>query len=142
MRVVIDTNVWVSGLLWRGMPWRLLGLAEAGQVEICAAATALIELARVLDYEQLQPRIRELGLETADIVAYAANLATIFDVPAGELIVLADPNDDVFLRCAVGAGAAYVISGDQHLLALGEHAGIPVVTVRDFLAREFPAAAT
>jgi putative PIN family toxin of toxin-antitoxin system len=140
MRVVIDTNVWVSGLLWRGMPWRLLCLAEAGQVEICVAATALIELARVLSYEQLQPRIRELGLEATDIVAYATNLATVFDVPTGEPIVLADPDDDVFLRCAVGAGGAYVISGDHHLLDLGEHAGIPIVSVRDFLTREFPAA--
>lgn len=140
MRVVIDTNVWVSGLLWRGAPWRLLCLAEAGQVEICAAAEALIELAQVLSYEQLQPRIRELGLEPSDIVAYAANLATVFDVPAGEPIVLADPDDDVFLRCAIGARAAFIISGDRHLLDLGEHAGIPIVTVRDFLAREFPSA--
>jgi predicted nucleic acid-binding protein len=35
VRIVIDTNVWVSGLLWRGMPWKLLCLAEEGEVELC-----------------------------------------------------------------------------------------------------------
>jgi predicted nucleic acid-binding protein len=51
--------------------------------------------------------------------------------------VLADP-DDVFLRCALTAEARYIISGDHHLLDLGKYADIPILTVRDFLAREFP----
>lgn len=47
MRIVIDTNIWVSGLLWRGLPWELLRLADAGQVEICTAPPMLNELERV-----------------------------------------------------------------------------------------------
>jgi putative PIN family toxin of toxin-antitoxin system len=50
VRVVIDTNIWVSGLLWRGMPWKLLCLAEAGQVELCVAPSMLVELGEVLAY--------------------------------------------------------------------------------------------
>jgi predicted nucleic acid-binding protein len=41
MHIVIDTNIWVSGLLWRGLPWRLLRLAETGVVEICMAIPLL-----------------------------------------------------------------------------------------------------
>jgi len=52
--------------------------------------------------------------------------------------VVADPDDDVFLRCAVVAGAACVVSGDRHLLDLGGYAGIPILTVRDFFVKEFP----
>jgi predicted nucleic acid-binding protein len=59
-------------------------------------------------------------------------------VPEGDPIVVADPDDDVFLRCATAASAAYVISGDHHLLDLGGYAGIPILTVHDFFAREFP----
>jgi predicted nucleic acid-binding protein len=69
------------------------------------------------------------------LVAYAMNLASVFEVPEGDPIVAADPDDDVSLRCAVVADAAYVVSGDNHLL--GAHADIPILTVRDFLAKEF-----
>ena len=51
MRVVIDTNIWISGLLWRGLPWELLRLAETGKVELCLTPSMLAELADTLDYE-------------------------------------------------------------------------------------------
>ncbi len=137
MRIVIDTNIWISGLLWRGLPWKLLCLAEAGEVELCIAPSMLIELAEVLSYERLQPRLEQLGLIPAELVAYAMNLASILEVPEGSPIVVADPDDDVFLHCAVIAGAACVVSGDDHLLDLGTCADIPILTVRDFLAQEF-----
>lgn len=53
MRIVLDTNVWISGLLWRGLPWKLLRLAEARQVEICMAPPMLEELERVLTYQHV-----------------------------------------------------------------------------------------
>ena len=135
---MIDTNVWVSGLLWRGMPWKLLCLAEAGEVELCIAPSMLVELAEVLSYERLQPRLEQLRLTPEELVAYALSLASVFEVPEGDPIVAADPDDDVFLRCATAASAAYVVSGDRHLLDLGEYVSIPILTVRDFLAKEFP----
>ena len=138
MRIVIDTNIWVSGLLWRGMPWKLLCLAEEGEVELCITPSMLVELAEVLSYERLQPRLQQLGLTPAEPVAYALNLASVFEVPEGDPIVVADPDDDIFLRCAVVADAIYVVSGDSHLLDLGEYAGIPIITVRDFFTKEFP----
>ena len=138
MRIVIDTNVWVSGLLWRGMPWKLLCLAEAGEVELCITPSMLVELAEVLSYERLQPRLQQLGLTPEELVAYALSLASVFEVPEGDPIVAADPDDDIFLRCAIVAGAAYVVSGDHHLLDLGGYAGIPILTIRDFFTKEFP----
>jgi putative PIN family toxin of toxin-antitoxin system len=138
VRVVIDTNIWVSGLLWRGLPWKLLRLAEAGEVELCMAPAMIVELAEVLTYERLQPRRDQLGLTPAELVAYTVSLVSLFEVPEGDPIVAADPDDDVFLRCALVARAAYVVSGDRHLLELGEYADIPILTVHDFLAQTFP----
>lgn len=138
MRLVLDTNIWVSGQLWRGLPWKLLRLAEAGRVEPCMTPEMLTELAEVLAYERLQPRLRELGLEPVELVAHAMGLSTFFDVASGPTIVTADPDDDVFLRCAAAATAVYVVSGDRHLLDLKRYAEIPIVTVHDFLATEFP----
>ena len=74
----------------------------------------LAELAEVLAYERLQPRLAELKLNPAELVAYAMNLATMFEVMAeGSPIVAADPDDDVILRCAVIARADYIASGDR-----------------------------
>lgn len=139
MRIVIDTNVWISGLLWMGQPWKLLRLAEAGDIELCMAPAMLEELAQVLAYEKFQPRLEQLGLSPTELVAYAMELASIFDVPQGDaIIVTADPDDDIFLRCAIAVGAAYVVSGDHHLLDMQEYAQIPILTVHDFLAEAFP----
>ena len=102
------------------------------------APSMLVELAEVLSYERLQPRLEQLGLTSADLVAYAIDLASIFEVPEGPPIVVADPDNDGFLRCAVVAGAACVVSGDSYLLDLGEYADIPILTVRDFFDQEFP----
>jgi predicted nucleic acid-binding protein len=52
--------------------------------------------------------------------------------------VVADPDEDAFLRCAHAAEAKYVVSGDHHLLELGMYAGIRIVTIQDFLTQEFP----
>jgi putative PIN family toxin of toxin-antitoxin system len=138
VRVVLDTNIWVSGLLWKGPPWKLLRLAEQKKVELCSAAPILVELYEVLSYDRLQPRLQLLSLTPEELVAYVLDLASVFDVPAGSSIVTADPDDDVFLHCAVTAGAACVVSGDRHLLDLAEWAGIPILTTRGFLDRYFP----
>lgn len=138
MRVVIDTNVWVSGLLWRGAPWEMLRLAEAGKLTLCTSPGILSELSDVLAHERLQPRLDQLNLTPAEVLGHAIHIASVFEVREGPPILLADPDDDVFLRCAQAAEASYVVSGDHHLLDLSTHAGIPIVTVREFLAREFP----
>ena len=132
MRIVIDTNIWVSGLLWQGLPWELLRLAEAGRIELCVSPSILTELTRVLGYKRLQPRLERLGLTVHDLIAYVLNLSSVFEVPQGDPIVIADPDDDVFLRCAVVAKAVCVVSGDHHLLDLGSYVGIPIVSVHDF----------
>ena len=138
MRIVLDTNIWVSGLLWKGLPWRLLRLAEQKKVELCTAAPVLAELYEVLSYERLQPRLHQLALSPEELVACVLDLASVFEVSAGDPVVADDPDDDIFLHCAVTAGASYIVSGDRHLLQLEQYAGIPVVTARAFLSRHFP----
>ncbi len=138
MRIVVDTNIWVSGLLWRGLPWKLLRLAEMDEIELCMAPPMLTELANVLSYERLRPRLKQLGLTPAELVAYVVKLASFYEVPEGDPIVAADPDDDVFLRCAMVSGADYVISGDRHLLDLDSYAHIRILSVREFFLRLFP----
>ncbi len=135
MRIVIDTNIWVSGLLWKGDAWRLLKLAQQGDIELCIAYTMLLELEEVLGYDRLQPRLTTLQETPAQLAAYAFTLSSIFDVArSGPPIVDVDPDDDIFLLCAVAAQARYVVTQDRHLLAMEVYEGIPIIALVDFLS--------
>ena len=139
MRIAIDTNLWVSGLLWKGLPWELLRLTQAKEVELCMTPAMIEELAQVLSYEKFRPRLEQLRLSSADLLAYAIDLTSLFDVTEnGPTIVAADPDDDTSLRCAVAPQPAYVVFGDHHLLDLEEYAGIPILNVHEFLDQAFP----
>jgi putative PIN family toxin of toxin-antitoxin system len=101
------------------------------------APAMLNELEKVLSYERFQPRLNQLELVPSEMVAYAMHLASIFEALEGDPIVVADPNDDVFLRCALVAGADYVISGDRHLLNLGKYGHVSILSASDFLVQVF-----
>jgi uncharacterized protein len=84
--------------------------------------------------DKLQPRLDQLGLTPEELVAYALNLASMFEVLEGDPIVLADPDDDMFIYCAEAAGASYIVSGDHHLVELGKYGEIMMVAVHESLA--------
>lgn len=133
MQIVVDTNIWVSGLLWQGKPWQLLKLAENGDIKLCVAYSMLLELEEVLAYERLQSRLQALQQTPAQLVAYALSLSTVYDIShTGLPIVEADPDDDVFVLCAIEAGAEYLVTGDKHLLNLGSYLSVKIVTVTEF----------
>ncbi len=79
MRVVLDTNLWISGLLWRGLPWQLLQLAEQGLVEPCMTPAMAAELAEVLAYPKLAPRLQQLGITASELTQRAVGLASVWD---------------------------------------------------------------
>ena len=135
MRVVIDTNVWVSALLWRGLPYKFLQFAKQGGVEICVTAPILAELSRVLAYPKFQHRLKEMGVSVSYLVGQATGLSSFFTSVSGpaETLVPADPDDDIVILAAISARASYIISGDKHLLSLGEYQGIPIIKVHEFL---------
>ena len=139
MRIVVDTNLWVSGLLWKGEPWRLLQLAEASIFDICLAYPMLLELEEVLAYERFAPRLALLQQTPGQLAAYALNLAVAVEITrVWPPIVAADPDDDPFVLCAAAGGADYLVTADRHLLALGDYQGIPIVAISEFMQRVAP----
>lgn len=139
MRIVVDTNIWVSGLLWKGEAWRLLRLAEEGMVEICIAYPMVLELEEVLNYHRFAPRLLMLQQTPAQLASFALSISVAVEVTrAWPPIVTADPDDDLFILCAVAAGADYVVTADHHLLSLGSYSEIPIVTINQCLTRIMP----
>lgn len=129
VRVVIDTNVVISALLFGGTPGKLVALWETGRIQPFATPAVIDEYLRVLAY----PRFR-LSEAEIEYLLYRRILPyfEIVEPQPGPPVITEDPADDAFLYCAVAAGAAAIISGDHHLLALGVFRGIPIVAPASF----------
>lgn len=131
MKVVLDTNVILSAILFGGKPRRVLEAASSGQIKMCISETLLSELEGVL-------RREKFGLDTRVVQAIVTELrATAEQVrPTTRVSVLSDdPSDNDVLDCALEAKADYIVSGDRHLLALGRCASVLILSPDDFLKR-------
>jgi putative PIN family toxin of toxin-antitoxin system len=138
MRVVVDTSVLISALLWGGLPHRVLELAESGAITLCATENTLAELRGVLGRPKFQNRLLARGatLETAmQGILGLVELYPHIPLPGS---VPDDPDDDIFVSCAVTADTPYLISGDRHLLELGQFENTRIASVRTFIDLEFP----
>jgi putative PIN family toxin of toxin-antitoxin system len=133
---VLDTNVVVAGLLWNGPPRRLLQAAIDGEVDLFSSAVLLGELANTLGYTKFTKRIESFGTSIAALAAqYAALVNPV--APASVLRVAAnDADDDHVIAAAVAARAELIVTGDRkHLLPIGTHQGIAIVTAREVVDR-------
>ncbi|GHU34414.1 putative toxin-antitoxin system toxin component, PIN family protein [Betaproteobacteria bacterium] len=128
MRLVLDTNVAASGLLWGGAPAQLLDAALIGEIELFTSVSLLAELAGILARVKFAKALTATGLSREELVLGYAELATIItpaDIPP---TIAADPDDDQVLACALAARADLIVSGDRHLYSLGSHyQGIAIV---------------
>ena len=120
MRVVIDANVYVNPLIFRGAPARTVDRWLSGEFVVLISEPILDEIARVTAYEELQKyaRLRQNRKEFVQLLAEQAIL-----VEPGETLTVvdADESDNPYVECAVAGGAQYLISGDLHLLDIGEY---------------------
>ena len=128
MRLVLDTNTAVSGLIWGGVPGRLIDAAAAGKTQIISSVPLLDELHDVLCRKKFTAQLKEQGVDAADLFeGYAALVQLV--IPAGiGPVIIADPDDDIVLATAVACSAHGIVSGDAHLLGIGEFRGIAIVT--------------
>lgn len=128
MRLVLDTNVALSGLLWNGVPAQLLNAAQIGEIEIFTSAFLLSELAGILSRAKFAKALAATGLSREDLVLGYAELTTLVVPAAIPPTITADLTDDNVLACAVAASADLIVSGDKHLHSLGgQYNGIRIV---------------
>ncbi|MBM3241629.1 putative toxin-antitoxin system toxin component, PIN family [Candidatus Poribacteria bacterium] len=127
---VFDTNILLSGVGWRGSPYRCLELARAGIVEGLTCRELLDELV-----EKLQAKLNFSAIQVADTIADLLGFLRVVIITNTLKAVNTDPDDDKVLECAVVGGATHIVTGDRrHLILLGSYHGIPIVTATDFLA--------
>lgn len=132
MRVVLDTNVFVSALLIQAsQPAALITLWREGKFDLLTAAAQLDELIRVTRYPKIRERLTPAltGRLINELRSIAVIVAKLPNVEASP-----DPYDNYLLSIAVGGSADYLVTGDKNdLLALKKHQGVAIVPVRQFL---------
>lgn len=136
LRLLLDTNIVVAGLLWNGPPRRLLEAAIAGEVELYSSAILLDELAHTLGYSKFSARIEAFGTSLAALVAQYTALVSLVVPASVPRIVANDADDDHVIAAAVAARAELIVTGDRkHLLPIGSHQGIAIVTAQEVVER-------
>lgn len=128
MRVVVDTNVLVSGAFWSGAPAEVLLRWAEGRFTLVVTEAIVDEYQRVL-LDVSAGRRDDMAAKWVLLVSLHGHYTSV-----GRSVSAArDPSDDKFLECALSGGAGYVVSGDSDLLVLGEYQGTRIVTPRQFL---------
>ena len=135
MRFVLDTNIALSALLWNGAPGQLIDAAVQKRIELFSSTALLAELQGILTRQKFARQLTERGLSVADVFdGYAALIVNISPL-AVPRVVIRDPDDDQVIACALAARADAIVSGDHHLLELGQYQGIAILTATQALGR-------
>ncbi|MBW1700229.1 MAG: putative toxin-antitoxin system toxin component, PIN family [Deltaproteobacteria bacterium] len=132
LKAVMDTNVLISGILWRGVPFNLLRWAEEGRLRIYTSLEILSEVYRVLHYPKFQQYIDNQQASPGELFAKIVSLCTIIQVDQVVKGVCSDADDEKFLSCALAGNVEVLVSGDKHLLDLKQYQSVRILTAQEF----------
>jgi putative PIN family toxin of toxin-antitoxin system len=128
--VVFDTNVLLSGLGWRGSPYRCLELARTGQIKAITCQELLDEL-----LEKLEQKLNFTDSQITDTLSDLLSFLQVVKISNTINVIITDPDDNMVLECAVVGHANYIVTGDKkHLLPLQNYQGIEIVNAANFLS--------
>lgn len=126
-RVVFDNNVLLSAIIFGGNPERLFDLARFGEIRLVTSPPILLEFAHILK-EKFAWEDEDIT-EAIEAIGYSSEPVS----PAMKLEVVSDDADNRILECALTGKADFIISGNHHLLDLGEYEDIKIVSPKGFL---------
>lgn len=130
MRLVLDTNVVASAILWGGNPKLLLQAGREKRVELFTSVMMLAELTDILARPKFEKKITASLLSIDQLVDGYAELAQMVR-PTSTPRIVADPDDDVVIGTALAAKADLLVSGNRGLLDVGTYQGVRIVSVAE-----------
>lgn len=134
IRVVIDTNIFISGTFWNGSPRQIILEALRGTFLVISSQELLQELEHVLAYNKFAHNFAQMNTTPAAIFARYQHLTVITEVAEVPDNAVRDLKDVMLLASAVGGKADYLITGDNDLLAVGvSYQGVVIITPSQFL---------
>jgi putative PIN family toxin of toxin-antitoxin system len=129
LRVTADTNVIISGLNFSGPPRRVLELAEEGEIKLAVSDAILDEVAKVLRREKFGWQEDEIRKALGQISGFSEHV----DPKQRIDVITEDPSDNRILECAAASGSDYLVSGDKHLLKVGQYQRFKIVPPAEFI---------
>jgi uncharacterized protein len=131
LKVVMDTNVFVSGVFFSGPPYQILKAWQSGEFELVVSQEILDEYHRVGEIlAEERPNI-----DLNPILTFVIEHAKVYKPVKLKEPVCEDPDDDKFFACALASGSRVIVSGDKHLLKVSGYKGIEVLKPREFVDR-------
>ena len=132
MKIVLDTNVFISGIFWSGPPYQILQAWKANKIQLVASPEILNE------YDQTSKILSKQypGVDLSPFIELLAIYAQIH-VPTFQFSeqISRDPDDDKFILCALSAKISTIISGDRDLLCLSGYEGLEILKPADFVRK-------
>lgn len=129
MNIVLDTNVFISGIFFSGPPYQVLDAWRQGKIAIILSKEIFDEYQRVIS--ELSNKFKNVN--ASKFLDLLTLNAIWVEAPQLPCTVSTDPDDDKFLACAIAGKAKIIVSGDKHLLDVSGYRGIEVVTPRVFI---------
>lgn len=127
MKIVVDTNVVISGVFFGGNPRQIVEAIVDGNISAYATTEIVDEYMGIIEsmIERKQGRLRQSILSPFFSSLKMIESKTVVGISR-------DPDDDKFIECAIDAEALYIVSGDNDLLDIGQYEGIQIITAKEF----------
>jgi|SRR3989344_38450 len=134
MKIVLDTNVWLSGIFWEGEARKIIKEAEKKNFQIIISEDILSEIINVLSREsKFQKRILNLKLSVEDLLRTILSTSILIEPKIKLDVIKADSKDNIILEAALAGKSEYIVSYDNHLLNMLEFRGIKIINPGEFL---------
>jgi len=129
MKIVLDTNVFISGIFFSGPPSTILQAWRNSKFQIVLSKEILIEYQRVA--EELSAKCPAVDIDK--IIELFTIYGELIETKNISVSVCEDPDDNKFIECAIASNCKLIISGDKHLLNITNYQGISVLKPREFV---------
>lgn len=133
-RVVVDTNILVSGTIVRhGPSAAVLDAAQQKRIVLVVSSAILSEYLEAIQRPHIAKRYKRIESRIATLTRFLQDGSIVVTPQTVVRVVPSNPDDDFVIACAVDGRANYIVSGDQHFLKLGRYRGIKILSPREFV---------
>jgi putative PIN family toxin of toxin-antitoxin system len=132
-KIVLDTNVWISALIWGGNPAEIIETAKIRKISIFTTEEIIREINAVLLYPKIKNTYDGTGLTHQDFIVAILKTAKIVNPKENLAVVQDHAADNKIIECAAQAKADYIISGDKDLLNLIQYKNVKIISSSEFL---------
>ncbi|MDI6806918.1 MAG: putative toxin-antitoxin system toxin component, PIN family [Candidatus Aenigmarchaeota archaeon] len=133
VKVVLDTNVWISIFMKKTLGREFSRLFKQGKIEVFISEKILREISRVLTYPKITRLLEDVGISMKEVLKHIVDNSTLVKPVVKLRVIKEDVADNIILECAYQDKVDFIVSGDKHLLKLKKFKGIRIIAPRELL---------